>query len=69
MQAPLCFASPEMFALWVSAPAAAACSNPCRDCQPSYQLRMKKQGRCGHPETQFSVDEDGGVYGYWPGST
>ena len=35
----------------------------CRDCTPSYQLRMKRQGRCEHPETMFAVDRDGAVVG------
>lgn len=35
----------------------------CRDCLPTYQLRMKKAGRCIHPETMFTVDQDGSVVG------
>lgn len=69
MQAPLCFASPVMLDLWFKADngtGGSKCANPCRDCQPGYQVRMKRAGRCAHPETQFSVDADGGVYGYWP---
>jgi hypothetical protein len=33
----------------------------CRDCMPTYQLRMKSLGRCAHPETMFTVGQDGGV--------
>ncbi len=28
-------------------------SGYCIDCTPIYQLRMKKQGRCTHPKTEF----------------
>lgn len=67
MTAPLCFASPRLFELWLMAdmalPRQQRCENVCRDCMPSYQMRMRKQGRCGHPETVFSVDRDGGVVG------
>jgi len=70
MNAPLCFVSPRMFDLWTKAdrsvPEKTRCENPCRDCQPSYQLRMKKLKRCAHPETMFAVDQEGGVYGYTP---
>lgn len=69
MQAPLCFANPVMLELWLRADqgsAAAKCGNPCRDCQPGYQTRMKRAGRCAHPETMFTFDAEGGVYGYWP---
>ena len=69
MQAPLCFASPKMFGLWLTTESRLGvkpCDSPCVDCTPSYQTRMKKQRRCAHPETMFSVDKDGGVYGYWP---
>ena len=66
---PLCFVTHKMFDLWMKAdttPNVNPCANPCRDCQPGYQLRMKRLKRCAHPETQFSIDKDGGVYGYWP---
>ena len=66
MQAPLCFASQDLFRLWATAPVAVRCTNPCRDCQPGYQTRMKRAGRCAHPETMFALDEEGAVYGYWP---
>lgn len=72
MQAPLCFASPRMLELWLRADdgaASAKCQNPCRDCQPGYQVRMKRQGRCSHPETMFAQDDEGAVYGYWPGAS
>lgn len=61
---PLCF-SPRIFDLWEKAnrsSTSAACRSHCRDCMPSYQLRMKKLKRCEHPETMFIV-EDGGVVG------
>lgn len=35
----------------------------CHDCLPGYQLRMKKLGRCAHPDTAFTVGQDGGVIG------
>jgi hypothetical protein len=73
MQAPLCFVAPRLFELWSRAdlglPEKSRCNNPCRDCQPGYQTRMKHQGRCAHPETMFSIDDERGVYGYWPGES
>ena len=69
MQAPLCFADPGMFRLWLSSGLRSkqdsACG-PCTDCTPSFQTRMKRQGRCAHPETMFGLDAEGAVYGYWP---
>ncbi len=65
---PLCFA-PRIYDLWDKADKAAAharCMNPCVDCLPQYQMRMKKAGRCAHPETMFGIDKDGAIYGYWP---
>ena len=35
----------------------------CHDCQPSYQLAMRKQGRCARPDVMFTVDKAGGVVG------
>jgi hypothetical protein len=64
--APLCF-FPRIFEIWESTPVAAqdrARCTPCTDCMPSYQLRMKKLGRCEYPNTMFSFDEDGGVVGH-----
>lgn len=64
---PLCFVDPRTFRLWAGSAGAKECgSGPCADCQPSYQLRMKKMGRCDHPETMFGVNGEGGVYGFWP---
>lgn len=66
---PLCFA-PRIYDLWDKAdtaiPKGQRCMNPCVDCLPQYQMRMKKAGRCAHPETMFGVDKDGGIYGFWP---
>lgn len=61
---PLCFVDPAIWRLWSrsSVPSEHACP-PCKDCTPTYQHRMKKRGLCEHPETQFSIDNDGGVYG------
>lgn len=60
---PLCFTSLELYELWrstrVSATAKTECV--CVDCLPSYQLRMKKTGRCEHPETMFTIDEVEGI--------
>lgn len=66
--APLCFMEPRMFALWMnsSGPKDDCQAGPCTDCLPAYQLRMKKQGRCAHPETNFGVRDDGGIFGWWP---
>lgn len=61
--APLCF-FPRIFELWDSAPAAVRVRDCCVDCMPSYQLRMKKLGRCEHPNTSFSFDEEGGILGH-----
>lgn len=67
---PLCFVTPRMFELWTRSdqeqPLAQRCDNPCRDCTPGYQIRMKRVRRCSHPETMFAFDEEGAVYGYWP---
>jgi hypothetical protein len=65
---PLCFTSPRMFALWLEAdlhmPKVQRCDGvPCVDCQPAYQLRMKKLGRCARPGTAFGIDQAGGVVG------
>lgn len=35
------------------------------DCQPSYQLAMRKQGRFARPEVMFTIDR-GGVVGVTP---
>lgn len=70
MTAPLCFASPRLFELWLKAdtalPEAQRCQNVCRDCLPSYKVRMKREGRCQHPETVFDLESEGGIFGRWP---
>ena len=70
MTAPLCFVEPWLYELWAGSRVPndkAGCqAGHCTDCTPTYQLRMRKVGRCEHPETQFSVDRDGGVFGMWP---
>jgi hypothetical protein len=60
---PLCF-FPRIFELWEgsSIPSARTRPSHCEDCTPSYQLRMKKAGRCEHPDVMFTI-EDGGVVG------
>lgn len=65
---PLCFVDPNIFKLWSGSAKVEECgeAGPCRDCLPAYQLRMKKRGRCSHPETMFGISQDGGVYGFWP---
>lgn len=59
---PPCF-TPKVWRLWEQAnnsvPKGTRCASHCRDCLPSYQLRMKKQRRCEHPETMFSFEEEG----------
>lgn len=59
---PACF-SPRIFKLWeqanTSIPKGTRCESHCRDCMPSYQLRMKRAGRCEHPEVMFAFEEDG----------
>lgn len=59
---PICFASARDFERWRTSAGARDCGH-CHDCTPTYQLRMKKQRRCEHPEVMFSVDVDGGVHG------
>lgn len=61
---PLCFASAADFELWRAVPyrQLRGCS-VCTDCLPQYQLRMKKLGRCEHPETMFTLTEDGEIIG------
>lgn len=39
---------------------------PCTDCLPSYKVKMVKEGRCGHPETVFDLEREGGIFGKWP---
>lgn len=58
---PLCFKSLEDFERWRKSFQAGL--DFCRDCLPSYQLRMKKAGRCEHPEVMFSFDEEDGIVG------
>lgn len=63
---PLCF-SPRIYELWEGAPVGSQdrrCGNICTDCLPSYQLRMKKVGKCEHPETMFTFED--GIVGYRP---
>ena len=55
---PLCFATAKDFERWRSS-YNPTCVSHCRDCTPAYQLRMKKQRRCEHPETMFTVEDDG----------
>ena len=57
---PLCFATAEDFARWRGSFEAKRVAH-CRDCTPSFQLRMKKLNRCEHPETMFTFEEDGVV--------
>lgn len=70
MTAPLCFVEPWVYELWAGSRVPndrTGCpSGPCTDCTPTYQLRMKKRGLCEHPETMFTVGQDGGVFGVWP---
>lgn len=65
---PLCFVDPRLFKLWSSSAGVEECgaAGPCADCLPAYQLRMKKRGLCSHPETNFGVRQDGGIFGWWP---
>jgi hypothetical protein len=60
---PLCFRSMQDFERWRNSKNIVKREPHCRDCLPSYQLRMKKLGRCEHPNTSFSFDEDGGIVG------
>lgn len=67
---PLCFVPAGMYALWRKADESLpvdgrAASSVCTDCLPSYQFRMKKLGRCQHPETRFRVSQDGAFFGTW----
>lgn len=66
--APLCFVPPAMYQLWLSSGFTDAAECPagvCTDCLPSYQLRMKKLGRCEHPETRFRMSAAGALFGTW----
>jgi hypothetical protein len=58
---PICFASSQDFERWSKSYNPQRCSH-CRDCTPTFQLRMKKQRRCERPEMMFAL-EDGGVVG------
>ena len=35
----------------------------CADCLPSYQMRMKRAGRCSNPGVVFRFTEDGAIVG------
>lgn len=65
----MCFWSQRQFALWSASNNHIAeksrCSSACVDCLPSFQVRMKRAGRCEHPETMFAFNEDS-IVGYWP---
>jgi hypothetical protein len=67
--APLCFHSPEQMNRWYAAAARASDADTlkrgdyCVDCTPEYQQEMLQQGRCAHPETTFTEDDDGFVIG------
>lgn len=57
-----------MFQLWLSSGYTDQAECPagvCTDCLPSYQLRMKKIGRCEHPETMFRMSSAGALFGTW----
>lgn len=67
---PMCFWSQRQFALWKAAdshvPRGNRCNgDQCHDCLPTFQLRMKRLGRCEHPETMFTFGHEG-VIGYRP---
>ena len=62
---PRCFDSLAQYELWRRSKNLSKkeqCSH-CADCLPSYQLRMKKLGRCENPKQMFTFDEEGGVVG------
>lgn len=63
---PACFTA-RIWLLWEESnnaiPKGARTASHCHDCLPSYQLRMKKQRRCEHPEVMFSLDSDGAIHG------
>lgn len=67
MVIPLCFRTVADFERWQRSLAhcggADKRASHCRDCLPAYQLRMKKLGRCEHPETMFTLDEMEGIVG------
>ena len=65
---PYCFPV-DLWVLWKQAARIArppTCRfNPwCSDCTPEYQALMLAEERCGHPEVQFRLDEDGMLEGY-----
>lgn len=72
MTQPLCFVDPMIFRLWSGSKTPGTTfgeccpAGPCTDCTPTYQLRMRKRGLCEHPETVFTIGQDGGVFGMWP---
>jgi hypothetical protein len=59
---PLCFRSLADFERWRKSFGANDCGH-CRDCLPEFQLRMKKLGRCEHPETMFTFSVEEGIVG------
>lgn len=60
MSYPRCFDSQEQFVLWIKADTYGrngyekkVLSSYCEDCLPSHALKMRKEGRCEHPEVFF----------------
>ena len=57
---PPCFGSIESWSLWRSAARETGVDgsprtpNYCKDCTPSYVLRMRSEGRCTNPDIKFA---------------
>ena len=64
---PRCFTY-QQYALWkaVAREVTPGIVGPCADCTPTYQRRMKKQGRCEREIIRFRWDEDGLCEGFMP---
>lgn len=64
---PPCFSAIRFYRNWRDVNARCGNGNKaptvCVDCLPSYQLKMKRQGRCSNPEMPFHFDEDGTIVG------
>ena len=63
---PRCFSTIRLYAIWQDANR--SCGTPkaesvCDDCLPSFQLAMKRIGRCANPLAVFKFHTDGSISG------
>ena len=61
-QYPRCFSALRFYENWRAVNRDQDAS-VCEDCLPSYQLAMKRAGRCANPEAVFKFSADGSIAG------